>query len=193
MTAVQERVLRLLPTDRDLFVRAKTGTGKTIAFIVAALEIALARNGGKLDRNKTPMLVVAPTRELANQIAEEAEKLLGVHEYRVKTLTGGTPGLMRRLRANLGQEWFQMLVATPGTLAIALKIIPELKEKLAGLQTVGCVSLVELSDPSMLKMQFKLIIPQLILDEADQLFLDPTFSADIQEILSYLPTTRQTF
>ncbi|KAJ3044620.1 hypothetical protein HDV00_001546 [Rhizophlyctis rosea] len=166
MSVVQEQVLNLLPTNDDLLVRAKTGTGKTLAFVIAALESALAKNGGKrLTGDKISILVLSPTRELANQIATEAQKLLDHHNYRVQTAVGG-PGRNRAVE-KLARYRYEMLVATPGRLLDMLGSVPQVREKLEGLQT-------------------------LIYDEADQM-LDQGFSDAIREITSYLPRTRQTF
>src|SRR5208337_5677521 len=75
---VQARVLPLMKTGRDLIVQARTGSGKTGAFgipIVTAVDTLLA---------ETQALVLAPTRELANQVATE---VLAMGKHRgVRTL-----------------------------------------------------------------------------------------------------------
>ena len=136
MTDVQEQVLKLLPTDIDLLVRAKTGTGKTLAFLIAALESAIARrNGVRFDGRNIPIMVISPTRELALQIAAEAKKLLRGHFYRVETAVGGS-------RRGQTLELFQrgrmeLLVVTPGRIIDMLKSSEDCVKRL---QNLECVS-----------------------------------------------------
>ncbi|KAI8820593.1 P-loop containing nucleoside triphosphate hydrolase protein [Fimicolochytrium jonesii] len=163
---VQEAVLKLLPTDKDLLVRAKTGTGKTLAFLIAALESAIARKEGqRFKGDRITVLCISPTRELAFQITAEAEKLLRPHNYRVKHAVGGE----KRLRQldGLEQSRVDFLVATPGRLLDLLQGSAHLREKLMGIET-------------------------LIFDEADQL-LEMGFKDEIEKIAAFLPSTRQTF
>jgi len=81
-------LLQLGLSGKDLLVQAKTGTGKTIAFLLPAIE--------RLLKVKTPLqgisvLVLAPTRELALQIEEEAKLLLKHHnKFTVGHVIGGT-------------------------------------------------------------------------------------------------------
>ncbi|KAJ3056903.1 hypothetical protein HK097_003063 [Rhizophlyctis rosea] len=166
MSTVQEQVLNLLPTNDDLLVRAKTGTGKTLAFTIAALESALAKlQGHRLPSDCISILCLSPTRELANQIAVEAEKLLDAHNYRVQTAVGG-PGRSRSVE-KLSRYRFEMLVATPGRLVDMLENVEAVRNKLQKLQI-------------------------LIYDEADQL-LDMGFADAIRQINYHLPKNRQTF
>jgi len=127
MSPVQEAVLPLLPKLarpynedeqhgplRDLLVKAKTGTGKTLAFLVLAIEArikaiekagvdALEKNGGQPDsrvvetarrtyaRNTVGTVVISPIRELTTQISHEATKLTYWHKgFDVKSITGSS-------------------------------------------------------------------------------------------------------
>jgi ATP-dependent RNA helicase MSS116 len=70
MSPVQQKVLTELPSSSsDCVVQAKTGTGKTVAFLLPAIQNLLAGNMPR--RGKVAILVVCPTRELALQIAKE--------------------------------------------------------------------------------------------------------------------------
>ncbi|KAI7692082.1 hypothetical protein KC322_g11027, partial [Hortaea werneckii] len=70
MTPVQKRVLTELPSfQADCLVQAKTGTGKTIAFLLPSLHSLLQQQ--TLPAGQVGILVVSPTRELALQIAQE--------------------------------------------------------------------------------------------------------------------------
>jgi len=73
MTPVQSKVLTTLPTyASDCLVQAKTGTGKTIAFLLPALHALLK---APLQRGQVGILIISPTRELALQIAKECDAL----------------------------------------------------------------------------------------------------------------------
>lgn len=86
MTPVQAKSLPALIEGRDLIAQAKTGSGKTAAFAMSLLN--------RLDEQAyhTQALVICPTRELAEQVAEEIRRLAR-HIPNVKTLTlcGGRP------------------------------------------------------------------------------------------------------
>lgn len=114
MSKVQAQVLSKLPTQRDLMVKAKTGTGKTLAFLVAALESLMAlplesqiKMGGKIG-----CVIIAPTRELALQISEEATRLLKPLGWGVQYLVGGESKGKQLDR--ISKEPAEFVVATPG-------------------------------------------------------------------------------
>lgn len=65
----------------DVVCKAKTGTGKTLAFLIPALE-QLAAN--RLAKGRTGVMIISPTRELASQIAEEAKQLSQFHNFVVQ-------------------------------------------------------------------------------------------------------------
>ena len=74
MTPVQSKVLTGLPNLRsDCLVQAKTGTGKTVAFLLPALHSLLT--SPTLSRGQVGILIISPTRELALQIAKECDQL----------------------------------------------------------------------------------------------------------------------
>jgi ATP-dependent RNA helicase DeaD len=107
-TPIQERTIPLLLAGRDLIGQAQTGTGKTAAFALPILE--------KIDPKlkKTQALVLAPTRELAMQVAE------AVHSYAQKMehvsvipVYGGAPMVPQLKRLERGAH---VVVGTPGRL-----------------------------------------------------------------------------
>ncbi|CCW66953.1 unnamed protein product [Phytomonas sp. Hart1] len=116
-TPVQAQCWPVLLSGRDLVGVAKTGSGKTLAFIVPALaHIALQE---PLRPGDGPMCVVlAPTRELAQQIEQETAKVLPQH-LSCGCIYGGSPkgpqlGMLRR--------GLHILVATPGRLIDFIQI-----------------------------------------------------------------------
>mmetsp|Transcript_834 Transcript_834/g.1372 ORF Transcript_834/g.1372 Transcript_834/m.1372 type:complete len:604 (-) Transcript_834:42-1853(-) len=111
MTVVQSETLSVILKGTDCLARAKTGTGKTLAFLIPAVEqLRLSNNNSSHDID---CLVLSPTRELAFQISAEAESLTKFHNIRTICCVGGTNINKdhRALKSSL-----QILVATPGRL-----------------------------------------------------------------------------
>ncbi|KAK0207047.1 P-loop containing nucleoside triphosphate hydrolase protein [Desarmillaria ectypa] len=143
-------------TGQDLLVQARTGTGKTLAFLLPAIE-TLSKNRS---RKGVSILVLSPTRELAIQIAREADTLAHPHGLKVFTVYGGNNP--RAELAKFNRQGCDILVATPGRLADHL-------------ENHGFHR--HLSD---LKVY--------ILDEVDRL-LDVGFKPQLDQIQKYLPKT----
>ena len=124
MTEVQSRTLAPALEGLDVLGRARTGTGKTLAFLVPAVEAIEAVGSVDADRGRSggvEVLVVSPTRELALQIKAEGEALLSRREGSqfdrvgaVQVVFGGTPTRLDRKRLN--RQTPNLLVATPGRL-----------------------------------------------------------------------------
>ena len=108
-TPVQLRAIPPALEGRDVLGVAQTGTGKTMAFLLPSMQQIL-RDG----QAKGPaMLVLAPTRELALQIAEEARRLSQYTRLRIAAVYGGAslPKQAQALRQGV-----DLVVATPGRL-----------------------------------------------------------------------------
>jgi ATP-dependent RNA helicase DbpA len=106
MTPIQAASLPLALAGHDLIAQAKTGSGKTAAFALALL--------ARLDARKFDVqaMVLCPTRELADQVAQEIRRLARAEEnVKVLTLCGGTP--MRPQTASL-EHGAHIVVGTPG-------------------------------------------------------------------------------
>jgi ATP-dependent RNA helicase DeaD len=109
-TPVQEAVLAEPARGRDLLVSARTGSGKTVAFGLAVAPDLLHA----LPKAKKPLLLlVAPTRELAHQVARELQWLYAPAGARVATCVGGADvgAELRALKAGA-----HLVVGTPGRL-----------------------------------------------------------------------------
>jgi ATP-dependent RNA helicase DeaD len=119
LTPVQEAVLDPALDGRDLRITSQTGSGKTIAigFVVRDLveERAPAGSGGVA---RPRVLILAPTRELAQQVAEELSWLYAPLRARVVAITGGV-GYSDQKRALSSDP--AVVVATPGRLRDALE------------------------------------------------------------------------
>lgn len=106
---IQEKSIPiLLESETDFIGQAQTGTGKTAAFVLPLLE--------KIDRNSRNIqaMVIAPTRELANQIVEEINKLSSFEKVSTVCIYGGASvsGQIREIRSTRPQ----IIVGTPGRL-----------------------------------------------------------------------------
>ncbi|KAI4377872.1 hypothetical protein MLD38_015435 [Melastoma candidum] len=165
MTTVQEAALSVCLEGKDAAVKAKTGTGKTAAFLLPAIETVL-KTKDNINQRVPPIcvLILCPVRELASQIAAEARALLKFHDdVGVQTLVGGTrfKDDQKRLESDLSQ----IIVATPGRLLDHVENKSSISSRLMGLK-------------------------MLIVDEADRM-LDLGFRKDIEKIVDCLPRQRQ--
>lgn len=104
-TPVQEKVLALENFETDLIVRAKTGSGKTLAFLLPLLQ------NMDLPQSSPRILVLSPTRELAQQTAREAEWLSRYMDISVATLVGGLD-MSTQIRSL--KDGAVIVVGTPG-------------------------------------------------------------------------------
>jgi ATP-dependent RNA helicase DeaD len=103
---IQAAVIPIAMTGRDVIGQAQTGTGKTAAFLLPLMN---RWRGG--DPSKPQALVLAPTRELAMQVAEEAEKLAPSRYFKTVAVYGG-----QRFGAQLAKlrQGCTLIVGTPG-------------------------------------------------------------------------------
>jgi ATP-dependent RNA helicase RhlE len=111
-TPIQEQAIPLLLAGRDLLGIAQTGTGKTAAFMLPSIDRLAAGKRRPMPR-QCRMLVLAPTRELASQIADSAKAYSRFARLTVATVFGGTS--INRNRQELARG-IDVLVATPGRL-----------------------------------------------------------------------------
>src|SRR5687768_18408981 len=111
-TPIQTQAIPPLLKGRDLLGIAQTGTGKPAAFMLPSID-RLAASGKRPQRATCRMLVLAPTRELASQIAESARQYSRFSQMSVATVFGGTSINKNRQDLSRGVD---VLVATPGRL-----------------------------------------------------------------------------
>ena len=191
LAATEADVPGALQQAQDLLVRAKTGTGKTLAFLIPALEGRLRALESflaqyKLDnpeasaqqakkalaefaKNSVGAVILSPTRELATQIANEAVAMTThLPQFGVRLLVGGAS------RSGQLREWMRapsndIVVATPGRMTDFLQSEGSIRRPVANAR-------------------------MLILDEADTL-LDMGFADDIATVTECMPdnASRQTF
>ena len=86
---MQEQSLPVALTGVDVLAKAKTGTGKTLSFLIPAIEQALRAHGAP---GQIKVLIVSPTRELASQICEEGQMLCRFHSgFKLMCIYGKSP------------------------------------------------------------------------------------------------------
>lgn len=158
-TPIQSQGWSVVMSGHNMVGVAKTGSGKTLGFILPALQHILNQPRGQ--QTAPHVLVLAPTRELAQQIEEEARQVCGHYRVRVVCLFGGT-GNRGRQMASLRNYAPQLVVATPGRL-------------------------LDMSDFEAINLSK---ISLLVLDEADRM-LDMGFGVQLRQILERIPTEDQ--
>ena len=157
-TPIQQQAIPLILQNKDLIACAQTGTGKTAAYILPILNKIISTESRHLNT-----LVIAPTRELAQQIDQQIEGFsyfIGVSSIPVY---GGGDGATWDQQRKAMESGADIIIATPGRLIALLQS--------------GTIKLDQLE--------------HLVLDEADRM-LDMGFYDDIVRIISYLPKKRQT-
>ncbi|GAA0742916.1 ATP-dependent helicase [Sphingomonas sp. ABOLD] len=111
-TPIQAQSIPALLEGRDLLGIAQTGTGKTAAFMLPSID-RLVASGKRAQPRGCRMLVLAPTRELAAQIADNAKHYASGTGLRIATVFGGTS--VHKNKTDLARG-VDILVATPGRL-----------------------------------------------------------------------------
>ncbi|KAI8896414.1 P-loop containing nucleoside triphosphate hydrolase protein [Globomyces pollinis-pini] len=176
MSPVQHAVLTNIQ-DTDLLVRAKTGTGKTLAFLIAAVERALKANAFR--KSSIPILILSPTRELATQIANEAFKLTKHHKLFIKTALGGSN--RTACVRGIGELQTDILVATPGRLNDIINE-QQIRNKLSSLQVLVFDEADQLLDMGFQKeIEY---ITKFLPKERDTFMFSATLSKSIRNIAS---------
>ncbi|MES2779275.1 MAG: DEAD/DEAH box helicase [Bacteroidota bacterium] len=158
-TPIQEQSIPVVLANKDLIACAQTGTGKTAAYLLPIMNKIAEEGNGKLNT-----LIIAPTRELAQQIDQQVEGLAYFTGITSIPVYGGGDGNIFAQQQKAMREGADIVIATPGRL-------------IAMLTSSGSV------DMSSIK--------HLVLDEADRM-LDMGFFDDIVRIINYLPAERQT-
>jgi ATP-dependent RNA helicase RhlE len=157
-TPIQEMAIPIVLAGQDIIACAQTGTGKTGAYLLPVLE-----HISKTDKHHIGALILAPTRELAQQIDQQVEGLAYFTGITSIAVFGGGDGIAYEQQRRGIQNNVNIIIATPGRLIAHL--------------TSGVLKLNHLT--------------HLVLDEADRM-LDMGFFDDIMRIVSYLPKQRQT-
>lgn len=157
-TPIQEQAIPIILKGKDIIACAQTGTGKTAAYILPILHKIIHTKKRHLNT-----LILAPTRELAQQIDQQVEGLGYFGGISSIPVYGGGDGATWDQQRKALEAGADIIVATPG--------------RLIALLGTGALDLTHLQ--------------HLVLDEADRM-LDMGFHDDIVRILNHLPKERQT-
>ncbi|HEX4695760.1 DEAD/DEAH box helicase [Sphingomonas sp.] len=180
-TPIQEQAIPIVLEGRDLLGIAQTGTGKTAAFVLPSIQRLVAADKRVLPTH-CRMLVLAPTRELASQIAESARAYGKFSRMIVATVFGGTSINKNRQDMARGVD---ILVATPGRLLdlieqrfVNLNLIETLvldeADQMLDLGFIHALKkIVKMVPRQRQTLFFSATMPQSIRDLADQFIKDP--------------------
>ena len=157
-TPIQEKIIPLIMRGKDVIGCAQTGTGKTAAYLLPVLHRVVTNPVEGINT-----MIIAPTRELALQIAQQLEGFSYFMNISSLAIYGGTDGIEWEQQKRALTNGVDIVVATPGKLISFLNM-----------------DIVPVSN-----------LQHLILDEADRM-LDMGFFDDIMRIISYLPESRST-
>ena len=157
-TPIQAQAIPLVLQNKDLIACAQTGTGKTASYLLPILH-----HIAQTEKKYINTLILAPTRELAQQIDQQVEGLAYFAGISSIAVYGGGDGAIYETQKRAMREGVDIIIATPGRLIAHLNS--------------GAINLDYLQ--------------HLVLDEADRM-LDMGFSDDIMRIISFLPKKRQT-
>lgn len=132
-TEIQALSLPVIISGKDVAAQAQTGTGKTAAFLVGLMrQLILSK---KTEQNKHPRaLILAPTRELAIQIYDDAIKLGKYCDLKLAVAYGGTDYEKQRSKIASGTD---ILIGTPG------RLIDYFKQGVFNLKQIECLVLDE--------------------------------------------------
>jgi ATP-dependent RNA helicase RhlB len=111
-TPIQAQTLPRALAGKDVAGQAQTGTGKTAAFLLATLNRLLRSGSDQAEHGANPRaIILAPTRELAIQIHEDAKTLAGATKFRLQVVFGGADYDKQRQLLESGVD---ILIGTPG-------------------------------------------------------------------------------
>ncbi len=159
-TPVQAETIPVILEGRDVISCAQTGTGKTAAYILPLLNNLLTDNH---DPHAVNAIIMAPTRELAQQIDQQMEGFSFYSPFSSVAVYGGNDGNAWDVQKRGLTQGADVVIATPGRL---------------------------ISHTNLYKVDFSKV-RYFILDEADRM-LDMGFFDDILKIVKLLPKDRQT-
>ena len=180
-TPIQRDAIPLVLQGRDLLGIAQTGTGKTAAFVLPSIQNLVAANKRVLPTH-CRMLVLAPTRELASQIADNARGYGKFSKLSVATVFGGTSINKNRQDLSRGVD---ILVATPGrlidlieqgflTLAMVEILVLDEADQMLDLGFIHALKrIVKMLPRKRHTLFFSATMPSSIRELADQYLVDP--------------------
>jgi len=120
MTEIQAQSIPPLLEGRDILAAARTGSGKTLGFLIPAIELIYKLKF--MPRNGTGVMILSPTRELAMQTFGVLRELMQFHSHTFGLIMGGAD---RKTEAAKLSKGVNILVATPGRLLDHMQNCPD--------------------------------------------------------------------
>ncbi|MDF1834189.1 MAG: DEAD/DEAH box helicase [Alteraurantiacibacter sp. bin_em_oilr2.035] len=173
-TPIQAQAIPAVLQGRDLLGIAQTGTGKTAAFMLPSID-NLRKADNQIPFKSCRMLVLAPTRELAGQIAESAKDYGALAGLKVHSIVGGTSVGKDRNKLHRGTD---ILVATPGRL---LDLIDQKAFNLSGVEILVLDEADQMLDLGFIHALRR--ISELVPAERQTLFFSATMPKQIKELV----------
>ena len=173
-TPIQAQAIPPVLEGRDLLGIAQTGTGKTAAFMLPSID-NLRRADNRVPFKSCRMLVLAPTRELAGQIAQSAKEYGALAGLSVHSIVGGTSVNKDRNKLHRGTD---ILVATPGRL---LDLIDQKAFKLSEVEILVLDEADQMLDLGFIHALRR--ISELVPDDRQTLFFSATMPKQIKELV----------
>ncbi len=174
-TPIQEQAIPPVLAGRDLLGIAQTGTGKTAAFMLPGID-RLRESENRIPFKSCRMLVLAPTRELATQIATSAKDYGALAGLKVQVIVGGTSVNKDRNKLHRGTD---ILIATPGRL---LDLIDQKAFNLSGVEVLILDEADQMLDLGFIHALKR--INQLVPKERQTLFFSATMPKQIKDLVS---------
>ena len=173
-TPIQAQAIPPVLDGRDLMGIAQTGTGKTAAFMLPSID-RLRSADRQTPFKSCRMLVLAPTRELAGQIAQAAKEYGALAGLKVHSIVGGTSVNKDRNKLHRGCD---ILVATPGRL---LDLIDQKAFNLSGVEVLVLDEADQMLDLGFIHALRR--ISELVPQDRQTLFFSATMPKQIKELV----------
>jgi len=173
-TPIQEQAIPPVLEGRDLLGIAQTGTGKTAAFMLPSID-RLRTSDNRIPFKSCRMLVLAPTRELVQQIADSAKDYGALAGLKVQSIVGGTSVNKDRNKLHRGTD---ILIATPGRL---LDLIDQKAFNLNGVEVLVLDEADQMLDLGFIHALRR--INELVPKERQTLFFSATMPKAIKELV----------
>lgn len=173
-TPIQAQAIPAVLEGRDLLGIAQTGTGKTAAFMLPSID-NLRKSDNQIPFKSCRMLVLAPTRELAGQIAQSAKDYGALAGLKVHSIVGGTSVNKDRNKLHRGCD---ILVATPGRL---LDLIDQKAFTLDGVEILILDEADQMLDLGFIHALRR--ISELVPQDRQTLFFSATMPKQIKELV----------
>jgi len=174
-TEIQEKCIPLAMEGKDIMATAKTGSGKSLAFLIPSVELLFRTNFSQ--NQGTGVIILTPTRELAMQLHDVVKDLFKFNKKSHAVIFGGN---YRKKEAQKLEKGVNILIATPGRLLDHLKNTENFNYKNL------CLLIIDEAD-AILKIGFEeelKEILQILPVERQTMLFSATLSSKVENLIS---------